>query len=304
MFDAVDLYHDVLRSWKGVVPVIEKPVPCKVIHPDMPDGTPDAWAYDPTTRTLYIADLKYGFKFVEVWYNWQLLCYVMALLELLGLNGSHDEYITVDATIIQPRSNHRDGPVRNWRVRVSELRGHFNELIYKAQVAMQPEAPCVVNPGCGDCPARHACVTLQQSALGALEQSYAGIPLELSPAAIGDELRRLKEGAKRMEARITGLEVQAESLIRNGQVIPGWGLSPTFARERWREGVEAQVIATGMYFGNVDLAQPRKPISPARARKLLPQGVVEMFSHKPSTGVRLTKADPYEALKKFQSKPE
>ena len=44
MFDAVDMYHDVLRSWEGVIVVCEKYVPIPRILQGF-GGTPDAWAY-------------------------------------------------------------------------------------------------------------------------------------------------------------------------------------------------------------------------------------------------------------------
>lgn len=298
MFDAVDMYHDVLRSWPARANV-EMEIAINRIIEGM-RGTPDAWAYDPATRTLYIADLKYGFRFVEVWENWQLICYAAGLLESLGIDGLAEQFVTVVFTIVQPRSNHRDGPVRHWRVKASDLRPQINILHNAAHAALASIAPpCTPNPGCGDCPGRHACVALQNSALTALEQSYAGLPLELPLPAVGDELRRLKEAAKRMEARITGLEEQAEHALRKGAVIPGWGLSPTYARETWQEGAAEKVMALGQYFG-VNLAKPAKPVTPAQARKLIPTNIVAMFAHKPSTGVKLTKVDPFEAKKRFQ----
>lgn len=299
MFDAVDSYLTVVNSWPNVVPVLEQQIPCDVIYPGM-RGTPDAWAYDPTTRTLYIADLKYGFRFVEVWENWQLIVYAAALIALLQIDGLGDQALTVKFHIVQPRCNHRDGPVRTWTVKGSDLRPYINELQHAAAAATReyPAPICTPNPGCTDCPARHACMALQNAALSALEVSYAGIPLELSPVAVGDELRRLKEALKRLEARVTGLEGQAEALLRSGHSVPWWSLEATYARERWRDGMESQVMTLGKYY-HAELAKPPTPISPAQARKLLPPDIVAVYAHRPSTGVRLTKQDPYQAKKKF-----
>lgn len=294
MFDAVDIYHDVLRSWTGVEVYVEREVSCAAIHPGM-KGTPDAWAYDASTQTLYIADLKYGFRFVEVWENWQLVAYITSIIDMLQLS---DLKLTVRAFIIQPRSSHRDGPVREWKVPASHLRAQANILRMAAAEAMKPTPKCTPNYGCTDCPARHACVALQQSALTALETSYDGIPLELSPAAVGDELRRLEDAAKRLEARITGLRGQAESLLRAGAAVPYWSLSATYARERWRDGMESQVMTLGKYY-NAELAKPATPITPTQARKLLPAIIVDAYAHKPSTGVKLTKQDPFQAKKAF-----
>jgi hypothetical protein len=294
MFDAVDMYHDVLRSWPNVVPVCEKAVSIPRIMEGM-QGTPDAWAYDPDKKRLYIADLKFGFRFVEVWENWQLICYACGLIDLLQLD---DQQVTVEFTIIQPRSNHRNGPVRKWRVRASDLRGQINVLTSAAELATRDPAMCVPNPGCRDCPGRHACDALQNSALTAIETAYAGVPLELEPRALGNELRMLKDAAKKLDARITGLETQADQMLRKGSVIPGWVLAPTFARETWREGTEAEVITLGQVM-HVNVTKPLKAITPAQARKVLPSAIVAMYAHKPSTGVKIVPQDPYEARKAF-----
>jgi hypothetical protein len=209
-----------------------------------------------------------------------------------------DQRLRVVMCIVQPRSYHRDGPVRMQKLIASDLRAYANVLIAAAERAMQANTECVPNPGCVNCPGRHACMALQNAALTALEQAYSSIPLVLDERAVADELKRLKDGAKKLEARIAGLETQAESLLRGGKVVPGWMLAPTFARERWRDGVESQVLTLGVLYG-ADLAKPRKPLSPAQARKLVGDKVVKMFSHTPSTGVRLTQIAPHEVLKKF-----
>lgn len=290
MFDAVDMYHDVLRAWPNVVPVCEQYVPIPRIVAGF-GGTPDAWAYNPDKKRLYIADLKFGFRFVEVWENWQLICYACGLLDLLQLD---DQEVSIEFVIVQPRCSHHDGPVRHWCVRASDLRAHINILTNQATAATK----YVPNPGCGDCPGRHACTALQNSALTALEVAYMGDPYELDGAALGDELRRMKAAAKKLDARITGLETQADAMLRKGTVIPGWVLAASYARETWQQGTEAQIIALGKLQG-VDVTKPVKAITPAQARKILPASMVAMFAHKPSTGVRLTKQDPYEAKKAF-----
>jgi hypothetical protein len=298
MYDAVDLYMDVLRAWPNPA-VIERPISASAIHHAMNDCTPDAQCWDIDTMTLNVADLKFGFRFVEVWDNWQLLCYVIALVNFYGLARAWEDRITVNMTIVQPRNYHRDGPVRTWSVKLSDLREHFARILAAAEACMQPQALLRPNPGCTDCPARHACPSLQQAALTALDVAYKGVPLELTPAAVGDELRRLMDGADKLEARITGLKQQAESLIRSGTNIPHFDLAASYAREGWREGTN--ILALAPYYG-VDpalLTKPVKPVSPAQARKVLPANVVAAFAHKPSTGVKLVKQDKYAARKKF-----
>jgi hypothetical protein len=244
--------------------------------------------------------LKFGFRFVEVFENWQLLCYILMLMRLLGIDGITDQQLTVKMSIVQPRSTHRDGPVRTWTVRASDLRGLFNQLIHAAHMAMKPTPDCTPNPYCGDCPARHACTALQNAGYAAVEIAYASVPHELPPVAVGGELRMLKDAAKRLEARITGLETQAEYLLTAGNVVPGWGLEPSYARERWRDEVaEASVITLAKYFNNAPLAKPMRAITPKQARKYLGDEIVSSLSHRPSTGVRLTQIDSKSIRKKF-----
>lgn len=292
MFDAVDTYHDVLRGW-GTPVTCEQPVRINRIMEGM-IGTPDAWSYDPVTKTLRIADLKFGFRFVEVWWNWQMICYACGLMDMLNLDPIDT---LVEFTIVQPRSYHRDGVVRTWRVFALSLEAKIEELRIAAHAAVN-YAP---NPGCRDCPGRHVCVALQNSALTALEQSYGGDPCELTPAALGDELRRLKEGIKRMEARVSGLDTQAEALLRAGKIVPGWVLQASYARETWRTGTEGELITLAEHYFKANVLRPPKAITPAQARKVLPASIVAIYAHKPSTGVRLTKVDPLAAQKAFDN---
>lgn len=292
MFDAVDLYHNVLRAWPGVIAVCEKYVPIPRIMQGF-GGTPDAWAYNPDTKTLYIADLKFGFRFVEVWDNLQLICYACGLIDMLGLDWNDTNIVF---TIVQPRARHRDGPVRSWKTTANDILPFVMMLAQAAASATQ----YTPNPGCFDCPGRHVCMAYQNAAMRALEVSYGGGDThELEPAALGAELRLLKDAAKKLEGRISGLEVQAESLLRKGTPVPGWVLSATFARETWREGADVQLLTLAEKFYNVTITKPPKLITPNQARQLLPKDIVAMYAHKPSTGVRLTKADPYEARKAF-----
>lgn len=293
MFDAVDTYHGVLRAWSGVHAVCEQLIPIPRILQGM-QGTPDAWAYNPDTKTLYIADLKFGFRFVEVWDNLQLICYACGLIDLLGLSWDTTK---IEFVIVQPRSFHREGPVRKWRTTAADILPFVMQL----QVAANAPVQYTPNPGCFDCPGRHVCSAYQNAAMQAMEVAYGGGSThELSGVALGAELRMLKDAAKKLEGRISGLETQAESLLRGGKTIPGWSLAPSFARETWREGTESLVLTLAECYFKTSVAKPTKAVTPAQARKVLPAGIVAMFAHKPSTGVRLVKQDPYEAKKAFE----
>lgn len=295
MFDACEIYLDVLRSWPHAY--VEKQLDCSIIHPGMV-GTPDGWHYDPSTRTLRVADLKYGFRFVEVYENLQLTCYVAAIIAYLYANGMTVENIEV--VIVQPRAAHREGPVRRWFPTLERINDLVVYLQERARLAMLPGALCVPNPGCGDCPARHACVAYQNAALVSLEQAYGSVPFELDPVAAGRELELLKLAAKKIDGRITGLEAQLEGMLRAGHIVPGYQLANYYARERWQEGREQEIITLGRLYGK-NLAKPAKAITPAQARKQIPAHLVDSYAIRPSNGLKLMKLDPLHAEKAFNN---
>lgn len=293
MIDAVDLYLSEVASWPNVAPVCEKSIPIDRIVRGM-RGTPDMWAYDPNIKTLYIADLKYGFRFVEVWENYQLICYACGLLDMLGLSW---EDTNIVFTIVQPRSQHREGPVRKWKTTARYIKPFVDKLIFAAHDATR----YMPNPGCFDCPGRHTCVAFQNATYRDVELAYGGGSThELSPAALGKDLAVLKDAARRLEGRISGLEVAAEDLLRKGKTVPGWSLEGTYAREGWREGADVELTTLAeKFFGGVTVTKPPKLITPKQARAVLPSNIVAIYAHRPSTGVRLTKQDPYKARKVF-----
>lgn len=298
MFDAVDLYHEVLRApeWSAGETYCEKQQDCSIIYPGM-QGTPDAFTVIP--GRLRVVDLKFGFRFVEVWGNLQLIIYAVSIAQKLQLPLT----TKVELVIVQPRSYHRDGFVRTWNTTLGDLHRDYLPVLREAAArAMQPNPLCTPNPGCVDCAGRHACVALQNAALSALETSYGSVPLELTAEALGDELRRLEYAAKKLESRITGLRTQAESTLRNGGIVPHYELATTYAREGWREGGAEKIIALGQLLGK-QTHKPLTAITPAQARKHLPSDMVAMYAHKPSTGVRLKQVDPNAAKKKFGANP-
>lgn len=293
MFDGVDTYHGVLRSWPGVHAECEKFIPIPRIVQGM-CGTPDAFAYNPETKTLYVADLKFGFRFVEVWYNLQLICYACGLIDLLGLSWADTKIVF---TVVQPRSFHRDGPVRTWNTTANDILPYVTMLAAAAQRSAVVYMP---NPGCYDCPGRHECTAYQNAALAACEVAYGGGSThELTPEALASELRLLNDAERKIKGRKTGLEVMAEDLLTRGKAVPGWALMPSYSRETWVEGAETQVMTLAEKFFKVRVSKPPKLITPNQARKVLPTSVVAMYAHKPSTGVKLTRIDPLTAEKAF-----
>ena len=95
------------------------------IHP-LCDGTPDVFAVDETRRVIYLWDYKYGHGYVDAFENPQLIEYLAGIVERFGQTITDDQIWSFRAFIVQPRNYHRDGPIREWNGRLSDLRPHFN----------------------------------------------------------------------------------------------------------------------------------------------------------------------------------
>jgi len=282
------------REWLHV----EERVDIPRVHP-LNWGTPDNWLYYPQGACLDVFDFKFGHEFVEIFENWQILDYTCGILDKLGIDGIADQSLTVNMHIVQPRSYHRDGPVRTWSAMASDLRGYFNKLSNSAHAAMQPGAKCTPNPECFHCKARHVCEALQRDAYRSAQISTSSIPVDMTPAALGLELHYLRAAAKRLEGRITGLKEQAKITLQLGQPVAFHALAPVEGREVWNKPVP-EVISLGQMFG-IDLAK-KDAITPKQAVTAgMSAEVVAMYSER-KKGLELVSDDGSQARKVFSSK--
>lgn len=281
MFEAVEMYFEAIRRW-GVEAYFELPVVCRRVSLEC-GGTVDVGAYCPTRRTIFVGDLKYGFRFVDVVRNWQLLCYFTGMQDHVRIFSDVD--LWVEFLIVQPRSYHRDGPVRTWRVHATELRAYINILTNAAERALQLTPPCTVNPGCKRCPGRTLCDTARNSGLEGIETSFDAIPHALPFAAAEDELRRLQAAKDIIEARITGLEQQVIHGMRTGQSSARYAMESTPGRKVWTEEGRAIIQNIATLYG-ADITKDSL-ITPTQAAKKLPAVFIDKYSHRPGGAMKL-----------------
>ena len=296
MIDGADLYQEaVMRVCSNLALLhVEEKVYINVIHAEC-WGTPDCWYYNPENRKLYIFDYKFGYRFVEVYENWQLLEYAAGVVHHLLLSQV-DEIVL---TIVQPRSFHPRGAVRSWALSFGELDNYADILREAEAKAFNSVTECNPTPECRDCRARFACPALQNAALAAVEKSYLNIPHELTPAMVGNELRLLKNAHALLEARITGLEEQAIHLLKAGERLPFFHLEPSLGRTRWTVPSE-QIIEMAKLL-DVDISKPAEALTPKQALNVgLSQEIVDAYSTTPFGGMKLTPDDLNKTRKLFK----
>lgn len=288
--------------WREMI-VIERRVQIPRIHPVHCWGTPDyyAWAMLPDgRRMLFLFDFKYGYRVIDVQENEQLVSYVSGLMS--EVPGIDDLNTVVSMVIIQPRAHHREGSVRRWMVCAADLRADVNILHMQAVKATGPNPPAVPDPdACRDCRGRHACEANQRGAYSAAQKGQESQAVDLNPQALGLELRALTRARGVLDARISGLTAQADSLVRSGTLVPWWMMEPTSGRLSWNKS-DAEILALGQIAG-VDLAKPPEPITPTQAkdRKLLSASVIKIYTSRPVGAAKLVPDDGTKARLTFAS---
>lgn len=285
MLKGRELWHSVCNR-KANYDADEAHVSGKSIHATSNDGTPDRVEID--AGCLTVLDYKFGFGQVDAFENWQLINYAALILESLGLN---DLQWSIRFVIVQPRGYHRDGPVRTWELpQAALLRGYWNQLRAAAAEATTPErVRGTVGPQCKHCSGRHACDALLRNTLVSEDLAGSSVPLDLSPAAVGDEWRRLRRARKLMEARETGLAEQAKAMMMQGQRVPHVALEESSGHARWKLQPD-QVIAIGRTLG-LDLST-QEVLTPAQARQLgMPADIVASLAYVPRGELRIVEDD-------------
>jgi hypothetical protein len=303
MLDTADvIIDDVIKTlgphWADHV-VIERPVAVPRIHPTDCWGTPDVRAWVPGFK-LYVWELKGGHEHVEVFENPQLVGQVAGICDEPHVKafGRSDQEIDVVMRVVQPRSYHRDGAIREWACKLSDLRGMINRLNMAVEVALEPNPPTKVGRHCLHCTARVPCEANQRAALGIADYMGGITPLNMPPHAVGIELQMLQHFQKILEARVSGLKLQAEVMLRAGQQVPFFGLLPVQGRAKWTKPA-SDVINLGNLMG-VNLKKPDEPVTPNQAIKLgVDASVIKAYSQTPA-GVQLEHVPNSTARKIFK----
>lgn len=278
MIDGAEVWVDALRPYRGDGELIETRVDMPSIHADC-WGTPDYQRV--ADGLIFVPDYKYGHRYVDVFENWQLIAYA------LGACPSILPSMRVLLMVVQPRSYHRDGPVRTWELSYEKLRAYGQMLHLACLASEDPDAECIVTPSCYKCPTRHVCEAAQRAELSAFELAGSTEPLNMPPAAKALRLRQIRRALDHLKQMDDGLAEDITSVIRAGGSVPGWTMQSSAGREVWIESKKAEVPFLGQMFG-VDVTKPGL-IAPNQARKM---GVpVEGFSERRPGEVKLVEAN-------------
>lgn len=253
---ACDLWLAVVCKWDTLAIDWELTIPIPAIGFDK--GTPDAAAigYTPDSKPIiYIADLKYGFRIVDVWPNYQLAIYAFAYAKLHGLDLSQ---CMVSLTIVQPRRWHPSGTVRSAFISGAECLALVMRALMAVVNALQPDAPLIPGKHCDYCPGRAECTALRSDTLDTVVTMPVGLPDDCAET----ELLYLRKYSEKLQAYMSGLEAQVEHAIKNGKVSSKFELRRSQGRKVWADPGKAKALANLI---GVNIERPAELITPNQA---------------------------------------
>lgn len=261
----------------------------------------DGSIWHPGTMTLYLWDYKYGHRLVEAFENYQLIIEANAILEQLGVNGHLDQQIKVVMRVVQPRCFSGEGPIREWAVTASELRGYVNLAVTAANEALTDTPRCKTGSWCITCDGRHGCDTLTRAACSAMDYIETARGIGLSGHNLGIALKNMHRAQDLLKAKLSGLEEQAIAEIRSGQHVTGYTAEQGYGRERWRKGTPHDEIIMMADMLGVDVRKPVELDTPSQARKKgLDESVIAEYSETPKAAMKLKPVNTDKARQVFK----
>ena len=245
-------------------------------------GTPDYNYFDMDTGTLKVKDLKYGYGWVEVFENWQLLAYAALLI--------NPACVAVELTIIQPRAFHPEGPIRRWKFNADLMRNYTNRLTGAMEEAAIDEPSIETGAHCRYCRGLINCHAARAAAGYAIDYAGTAGHESMTPDMIALEMDVTERAVKMLTQRQTALEESGLAMCKAGKVIPGWEIRSTKGALAWSKDIDPIIIGDAM---GTDLRAPVKAITPtqARDRKLIPSATVNSLASRTTGSAKLKRID-------------
>lgn len=261
MLSRVKIYIDYMRSFASSY--IESKIHCGCIH-DKCNGKIDGWSYIPETHHLIVADYKDGRIEVSPFENWQLICYVAALIYKHFRDREYD--LKVSMVIIQPRSREID-KIKYWTVNAPELRGYINILTDSAHNRLSDSPRSCAGEQCRYCSRKTQCTSYNVTidnllhACEYVDQLYDQ----------GERLKLLQFASKMISISLDAEEAQALVDLKSGKSIKGFTVGK--GRGSWTIKDEKGVDAVAKLFG-VDVHKPKELIT---ATQIMNAGVPKEY---------------------------
>ena len=269
MVAAVEVYTKYLTDLQldGFEVTLEHRFSLEKLDPPAPMfGTSDCVAFRASDGLLVVADYKHGAGVsVEVEDNSQLKYY--ALGALLAMPAG-TRVKSVKMAIIQPRAQHKDGPIREWTTTVDHLLDFADELIEAAHRTTNPNADLASGKHCRFCPAQPMCPQLHKEMQLVAADEFNDKPLVDPRLLKPEQLSAILEKADIIEDWLRSIRQHVQSQLESGADVPGWKLVPKRASRVWVSEQAVKEWANQEMLATVDIME-FKLKSPAAMEKIV-----------------------------------
>lgn len=189
--------------------------------------------------TLYVRDLKYGFRLVEADTE-QLVIYAGALLnELQGITR-------VVTEIYQPRGFHVDGIHRSHEWTAEEIRQRCEWIIERAEMCHAPDPVATPGKHCMNCEGAAGCEALAATSANLVVMAESAGHRHRTPQEVAQGLTFAQWAYDIIKAAKDAAESEATARLMSGEYIPGWGLKERLGHTKLTASREAVKAMTGI----------------------------------------------------------
>ena len=286
--------------------MIEHRVHMPQIHPEN-WGTLDVCIWFEGGGVLYVWDYKHGHRETRAEGNWQMIDYVAGLYNELKIDGLQDQLVTVRMRIVQPFCYTSPHDVDEWAVKLSELRGYFNQLHAKAHEALSDSPTMTSGKHCRDCAAVGPCAVSRRGRYSYID--YVNEPYEMdnmNDADLAVERGILRDGLAAARARLEAIEDELAHRVSGGSTGSGLALKTNPGRLKWTVPVEQAIAFVGAF--GVDVSVPGA-LTPTQSTEKIPAAMrpafkqaVEAITTRPPGSLKLTQAGDTIAARAFKRK--
>ncbi|WP_207479520.1 DUF2800 domain-containing protein [Arenibaculum pallidiluteum] len=266
-------------------------------------GTADLVVYKPAARRLVVVDYKHGQGVaVEARGNPQGRYYALGAT----LSLPRDLVVSdVEIVIVQPRAQHREGPVRRDTATPFELIEWSADLLDAARRTQELDAPLAVGEHCRFCDASPICPAQRRQLMEVAQADFEAvgdtITVPPAPEMLSiEQLGRVLDAADGIEAWLRSVRAYVQNKVAAGEPVPGWKLVEGRQGNRdWVDEACAAAALAGAGLSDADI-YVRKLISPTQAEKLLGKAAMRplatLVSRPPGRPTLAREADPRPAI--------
>lgn len=259
-------------------------------------GRADLVKYLPNIKTLYIADLKYGWSIHDVVKNWTLISHAVGYVTQ-NPDVQIDKFVFA---IYQPRPYHRDGDVRDWELSATEFNEYRTNLLTRLS---NLEHVLTTNLNhCPKCPHFTSCPAARKAKMNAIDATERVFDDKISNEQLAVEIKRMKNASGYIKKLQSAYIELAEHRLKNNEIIDGYGLEASISNTAWKENVTPALLK--MLTGK-DFIDDTKLVTPAEAkRRGMSEPVYASMTERRKTGVKLVEVDVNDKATKMFGKKE